>query len=108
MDPNASSVTPRCPIRTTLELISGKWRLLIIHQLSEEPLRFSQLRRRIPEISDKMLMQELHTLIENHLVLRREGPQIDYHLTTLGKDLLPLRDELARFGQAYQQKLYRQ
>lgn len=106
MDPNASSVTPRCPIRTTLELISGKWRLLIIHQLSDGPLRFSELRRRIPEISDKMLMQELRSLIENHLVERQEGQQIRYQLTRMGMELLPLRDALARFGTSYQKQLF--
>ncbi len=51
-------VTNRCPIRTTLELTGGKWKLLILSQLFQKSLRLSELKASIPDISEKMLIQE--------------------------------------------------
>ena len=101
----AIDITPRCPIRTTLELLGGKWRLLIIHQLGEQMVRFSELKRSLPDISEKMLVQELKTLVDSGLVTRHSygevPPRVDYRLTTQGKKVLPLIDHLRAFGQEY-------
>ncbi len=100
-----NALTARCPIRTTLEMLGGKWRLLIIHQLGEESLRFSELRRRLPDISEKMLTQELRILADNDLVERiNHGtvpPHVEYRLTERGRLALPLIGHLAAFGMAY-------
>ena len=64
------NVSARCPIRTTLELLGGKWRLLIIHQIGDETVRFGELKRHLPDISEKMLVQELKTLVDYDLVIR--------------------------------------
>ena len=101
------SVTPRCPIRTTLELVGGKWRLLIIHQMGEQTLRFGELKRLLPDISEKMLVQELKTLVDNDLIIRHSygevPPRVDYRLTEQGRKVLPLIEHLRAFGEEYMQ-----
>lgn len=95
----------RCPIRTTLEMLGGKWKLLIIYRLSEKPLRFGELKRAIGSISEKMLVQELKCLEVDGLVLRNNygevPPRVDYRLTNKGRLALPLIREMRRFAQEY-------
>jgi DNA-binding HxlR family transcriptional regulator len=97
--------SPRCPIRTTLELLGGKWRLLILFQLKEGPLRPSELRRRIPDISDKMLTVELKTLQDHELVVRTDfheiPPRVEYGLSAKGQLALPLIGAMRDFAVAY-------
>lgn len=98
-------MTARCPIRTTLELLGGKWRLLIIHQISTETVRFGELKRRLPDISEKMLVQELKTLVDYDLVVRHSygevPPRVDYRLTKLGQRAWQLIHPIREFGQEY-------
>ena len=61
-------ITARCPIRTTLELLGGKWKLLIIQQLRSGEKRSHELRELLPDISEKMLFQELKLLLESGLI----------------------------------------
>ena len=99
------NVTARCPIRTTLELLGGKWKLLIIHQIGEQAVRFGELKRLLPDISEKMLVQELKNLADSHLIIRHSygevPPRVDYRLTEKGRKALPLIDHLRVFGQEY-------
>ncbi|SHJ08004.1 transcriptional regulator, HxlR family [Hymenobacter daecheongensis DSM 21074] len=105
MDANHLTITPRCPIRTTLELVGGKWRLLVLHQLHPVPCRFSALKSRLPDISEKVLVQELRQLAQAGLVVRRAygevPPRVEYALTPLGEQALPLIGAIASFGQHY-------
>jgi len=105
MKEKITRVTPRCPIRTTLELVGGKWKLLILFQLAEQPLRYSQLKRQIPDISEKMLIQELKLLADSRLVKRinygEVPPRVDYKLTDKGRNALPLIEEMRNFALAY-------
>ena len=98
-------ITPRCPIRTTLEMLGGKWKLLIIFQIGERAVRFGELKRSLPDISEKMLVQELKSLGDSDLVIRRSygevPPRVDYRLTERGKMALPLIGHLRDFGQGY-------
>ncbi len=95
----------KCPVRTTLDLVGGKWKLLILFQLQEKPLRFSELKRKIPEISEKMLIQELKSLEINELLTRKNygivPPKVDYRLSEKGKHALPLLDSFTKFATAY-------
>lgn len=106
MNENAIKVTPRCPIRTTLELIGGKWKLLIVFQLAAKPLRLSELRRSIPDISEKMLIQELKNLTNSNLVDRHNfgevPPRVEYKLTPIGHKILPLIAGMKNFAQHYE------
>lgn len=73
-------------------------------------MRFGELATQIPDISEKMLAQELKILAENNLVVRREynevPPRVEYGLTEAGLEALPLIDALATFGIEYQKKLF--
>jgi DNA-binding HxlR family transcriptional regulator len=102
-------LTPKCPIRTTLELVGGKWRLLIISEIGAEHLRFGHLKKRIPEISEKMLVQELKTLVDASLVHRQNygevPPRVEYSLTAQGKKALSLISAIQDFGLYYQDEI---
>ena len=99
-------VTARCPIRTALELIGGKWKLLILFQLSGPALRLSVLKRRIPDISEKMLIQELKSLVDSELVSRvnygEVPPRVEYALTEKGRSALPLIEAMRIFAADYE------
>jgi len=106
MDPIA--ITPRCPIRTTIELLGGKWKLLILHQLAQQPsLRFGELKRLLPDISERMLVLELKNLSDSGLIERHNfgevPPRVEYVLTGQGRQALPLIREMQQFGLAYQE-----
>jgi DNA-binding HxlR family transcriptional regulator len=108
MIPENLDVRPRCPIRTTMELIGGKWKLLIIFGLAPQALRLSQLKKRIPDISEKMLIQELKLLVESELVERIDHqeapPRVTYQLTDKGRKVLPLIEEMRHFATEYEKK----
>lgn len=102
-------VTARCPIRTTLELIGGKWKLLIIHQISDRSIRLSELKRQIPDISEKMLIQELKKLVDSNLVERHNfgevPPKVTYKLTSNGHKIIPLIHDMGKFGLDYEKNI---
>lgn len=91
-----------CPVRKSLELLGGKWTLLILFQINERVIRYGELKRCIPKISEKMLIQELNSLVANKLVSKKSFPEIppkvEYSLTDLGLKTLPIVDKLATFG----------
>lgn len=100
-------VTARCPVRTTLELVGGKWKLIILQQLCSHPeLRLSELKRLIPDISEKMLIQELKILRDSGLVMRKDygeiPPRTGYSITEKGKNIEPLIKEMVSFAKAYE------
>jgi DNA-binding HxlR family transcriptional regulator len=92
-----------CPVRRTLNILGGKWTLLILFQINERVIRFGELKRSIPGISEKMLIQELNFLVENKLVSKKSYPEIppkvEYRLTDLGIKTLPIAETLGVFGQ---------
>ena len=100
-------VSAQCPIRTTLELVGGKWKLLILFQLQNGAMRLSELRKQIPDVSEKMLIQELRFMVDAHLVIRTNfgevPPRVEYHLTEKGRAALPLIAEMYKFATAYKQ-----
>lgn len=96
---------PICPVATAVSLIGGKWKLLIIRNLKERPWRFNELQRDIEGISQKVLTDSLRQMIDNGLVYRHDyqemPPKVEYGLTKLGKEMLPIIDALADFGNYY-------
>jgi len=107
MKREAIKVTAKCPIRTTTELIGGKWKLLILFQLAPQPLRLSELKRIIPDISEKMLIQELKTLCSSNLIIRKNfgevPPRMEYELTESGFKVMPLIAEMRNFALIYEE-----
>ncbi|SFF02313.1 winged helix-turn-helix transcriptional regulator [Thermoflexibacter ruber] len=99
-------ITVRCPIRTTLELLGGKWKLLILHQLYDKTLRLSELKNLIPDISEKMLIQELKNLADSGLVIRNNfgevPPRVEYSLTEKGRNVKPLIEQMIAFAKHYE------
>lgn len=81
-----------CPVRGMLDKLGDKWSMLIVLELSNGPLRFSQIRRQIPDISQKMLTQTLRELQRDGMVSRQVfptvPPAVEYRLTSLGMSLL--------------------
>lgn len=88
-----------------MSLIGGKWKLLIIRNLKERPWRFNELQRDIEGISQKVLTDSLRQMIDDGLVYRHDyqemPPKVEYGLTELGKEMLPIIDALADFGNYY-------
>ena len=85
-------LSERCPIRGVLDKLGDKWSMLVILELAGGACRFSELRRRIPDISQKMLTQTLRILQRDGLVGRTVRPTVppavSYDLTPMGKSLL--------------------
>lgn len=81
-----------CPVRGVLDRISDKWSMLLVMTLADSPKRFNQLRREIPDISQKMLTQTLRDLQRDGLVARRvydtKPPSVEYRLTPLGSSII--------------------
>ena len=95
-----------CPIRDVLDRIGDKWTMLVLIALSEEPARFSRVRREIPDISKRMLTQSLRHLERDGLASRHvfptKPPSVEYRLTDLGLSVLdPLRS-LVRWAEQSQ------
>lgn len=92
-----------CPVKASLDLLGGKWTLLIIFQINNRTIRYGELKRAIPGISEKMLIQELKKLVAHHLVSKKSyaeiPPRVEYKLTKLGLKTLPLIEDLVAFGQ---------
>jgi DNA-binding HxlR family transcriptional regulator len=97
-----------CPVRTTLNVLGGKWKLLVLSCLLEGPRRYGELKRLMPEITEKMLIQELRELELDGIVARRVyqqvPPKVEYYLTELGEQVHPLFDSLISWGQGYLQR----
>lgn len=94
-----------CPVAETLELIGGKYKALILWHLSASACRFSELRKRIPHATAKMLTQQLRELEADQLIHREVfpviPPRVEYSLTELGESLLPILTSMRDWGAAY-------
>ncbi|MCJ8211933.1 helix-turn-helix transcriptional regulator [Mucilaginibacter sp. RS28] len=96
----------QCPVSFTLEKIGGRWKPLILFNLQKGPLRYGELKRCIPPITEKMLIQHLKELEADGLVERKSlpvvPPHVTYSLTTAGKSLNTILDGMAEWGLAQQ------
>ena len=94
-----------CPVETTLELIGGKYKSLILWHLVNQTLRFSELKRRIPAATPKMLTQQLRELEASELIHREVypvvPPKVEYSLTKLGESIIPLLRSMYDWGDYY-------
>jgi len=92
----------QCPVTATLELIGGKWKTIILYSLSSGTRRFGEIAVRIPDISRKVLTEQLKELETDGLILREQykeiPPRVEYSLTELGKSLASVFRELETWG----------
>ena len=95
----------KCPSRRVLDMISDKWVSLVIVALADGRLRYSDLRRTIAGVSQKMLTQTLRTLERQGLVSRTITPavpvRVDYELTALGHTLVPVLGAIKHWAESY-------
>ena len=89
-----------CPVETTLDLIGGKYKALILWHLAEKKLRFSELHRAITSATPKMLTQQLRELEAQKLI----PPKVEYSLTQTGRSLLPILTAMRDWGAEYLRK----
>jgi len=95
-----------CPVDLTLQIISGRWKGIVIWNLREGTKRFSELKRILVTINDKMLSQVLRELEEQGVVSRKVyevvPPKVEYKLTEEGTKLLPIMQAMNDYGQKFQ------
>ena len=94
---------PDCPIRNVLSRVGDKWSLLVLYNLQHrEPVRFKELQRQIPDISQKSLTQTLRTLEEDGFVSREVFPEVpprvEYSLTARAHSFLPLVENMINWA----------
>lgn len=94
-----------CPITLAQTLISGKWKIIILWQLRNDARRFSELQRAIPGVTQSMLTQQLRDLEKAGLihreVYRQVPPKVEYTLTPIARELLPVLVMLDEWGAKY-------
>lgn len=99
---------PACPVETTLLLISDKWKILILRDLTMGTKRFGELRKSLTGISPKVLTSNLRQMEANEIVTRtvyaEVPPKVEYELTELGHSLKPVLTAMAAWGMEYKRK----
>jgi DNA-binding HxlR family transcriptional regulator len=99
-----------CSFEIAIDLIGGKWKPIIIWHLGTKGTqRFSELKRLLPHITQKMLTQQLRELEETCLVNRKVYPQVppkvEYSLSDLGESLMPILSMMCHWGEDYYEKI---
>lgn len=102
MSHNRYDCNPGCPVEATLEIIGGKWKGVILYHLLSETARFNELRRLMPEITQRMLTKQLRELEADNLISRKAYPEVppkvEYSITSYGKTLAPVIQALRAWG----------
>ena len=100
--PQEQSKKENCPAETTLALINGRWKLLILRELFSGVKRFNQLQRSLTGVTQKMLTQHLREMEADGHVHRKVYPEIppkvEYSLTSTGESLKPLIEKMHEWG----------
>lgn len=101
----ASSTDATCPVCATAEIICGKWTILVIRDLAEGRSRFCELERSLAGISPRTLSLRLRALEDEGIVARHTFPEVpprvEYSLTDKGRALVPLIEDMRRYGREW-------
>lgn len=96
-----------CPVETTLAVMSGRWKVLVIHRLLDGVMRFGELHRALPGISHRTLTKQLREMEADRLIRRKVyrevPPKVEYSLTPLGMSLKPVLMAMDAWGESYAQ-----
>jgi DNA-binding HxlR family transcriptional regulator len=91
-----------CPVQGTINVLSGKWKVLIVWHLGFMSRRFAELRKLLPGVSEKVLTTQLRQLEKDGVIARTikttNPPQVTYQLSKAGDDLIPMMTELCHWG----------
>ncbi len=97
-----------CPMVLVQNLLSGKRKILILWFLSNKILRYSDIKKKLPDVTQKMLTKQLRSLEEDHLIYRNiyptVPPRVEYGLTELGQKIIPILEIMHNFGATYLEK----
>ncbi len=97
--------TDICPMVLVQKILSGKRKILILWFLSNKVMRFNEIKRKMPDVTQKMLTTQLRNLEEDHLIYRHVyptvPPKVEYELTSLGKKIIPILEMMHHFGALY-------
>lgn len=95
----------KCPMVLVQDIVSGKWKILILWYLSYSKLRFSDIHRKLPNVSQKVLSRQLKSMEEDNVIHRKVypvvPPKVEYSLTDVGKRLIPILEMMHTFGAEY-------
>lgn len=96
-----------CPVADVQKIIHGKWSMVIIYFLSQETLRFSELRKKMPQVTDANLTKELR-MLESYGMVHREvypvvPPKVEYSLTNIGIAFIPVMEALEKWAVEYKE-----
>jgi DNA-binding HxlR family transcriptional regulator len=97
----------RCSFELALHVMGGKWKPIILYHLSlDDMMRFGQLRKSMPVITERMLTKQLRELeadlLVNRTVYAEVPPRVEYSLTTFGKTLIPILEHMKEWGEEYE------
>ena len=99
---------PACPVATTVQLIGSKWKIHIIRNLMGRPWRFSELKKDLDGISQKVLTDSLRSMEEDGIVTRtvypEVPPRVEYALSELGESMRPIIKAMEIWGTEYKEK----
>ncbi|WP_019849982.1 helix-turn-helix domain-containing protein [Desulfitobacterium sp. PCE1] len=100
---NKNEVNYSCPIEYTMNLIAGKWKLVILWHLSQEKvMRYGEIKKSLNNITHKMLSQQLKELEADGFIHRKAysqiPPKVEYSLTSLGESFFPILESISKWG----------
>jgi len=92
----------KCPLRKALKAFGGKWNLIILKSIGGEELRFGKIKARIPDISEKVLIDKLKNLTKQNIIIRKDfkkvPPKVSYKLSELGLKASVIVEQIVDFG----------
>jgi DNA-binding HxlR family transcriptional regulator len=94
-----------CSVEAAINEIGGKWKSLVLCSLKDGKLRFNEVNKKLPEITQRMLTKTLRELEKDRIINRKVyaevPPKVEYSLTPKGKSVLPILDSLCEWGKKY-------
>ena len=106
---NEDSKVDKCPVETALDVLAGKWKILILWYLKNETKRLNELQKLLPRTTQKMLIQKLRELEEDGIIHREVypvvPPKVEYSLTEYGETLKPIIKQLYLWGEIHKKRV---
>jgi DNA-binding HxlR family transcriptional regulator len=109
MQENNETYSDKCPLRTAMDMIGGKWKIPVLWQLNiHETMRFGQLKKEIHGITNTMLSNTLQELMQDDLIVRKQYDEmplrVEYSLTPTGQSLFPILSQITQWGEKQKEK----